>query len=163
MTEEPTLDPVSQSRAIMALGGMDATNNEVVRTLESFVSRDDLDRCRHAVEALAQLGPGANEAVPAIAKLFDEEPSNDVTDAFFRAMVATALGKFGTGGSAAIPALKKELSSRWGEVRSSAARALGLMGPAAKECVPELSHLVDDSDKTVRAAAAEALGRIQHH
>jgi HEAT repeat protein len=163
MTEEPTLDPVSQSRAIMALGGMDRTNNEVVQALESFVSRDDLDRCRQAVEALAQLGPGASEAVPAIAKLFDEGSSDDLTDGFFRAAVATALGKFGAAGAAAIPALRKELSISWGEVRSSAARALGLMGSAAKECVPELSRLVDDRDKTVRAAAAEALGRIHLH
>lgn len=86
-----------------------------------------------AVEALADVGPAARDAVPTLAKLI-KDPTGSVQ---WRAV--EALGW--TGSETAVPALLAALKENH---KDEAAQALMRLGPKAKAAVPELAKLVKD-------------------
>ncbi len=87
-------------------------------------SKDSIERQKAAV-ALAQLGPGAKDAVPALMKAL-EDPEEDV-----RRRIPYALGKIGPAAKTAVPALLARLKDESGEVRYWIALALGQIAPEA--------------------------------
>ncbi len=144
---------------------------------------DAWERERH-IRKLAEIGPAAAPAIPAlIAALKDE-------DWDVRSSAARALGNIGPAaasavpsliaalkdenrnvwdkavdalgniGPAAVPALIAALKDKDSDVRSSAARALGQIGPAAASAVPSLIAALKDKNSNVRYFAAGALGNI---
>src|SRR5260370_19868176 len=106
-----------------------------------------------AVEALAQLGPAAAKAVPALIEVLkDRDPQ-------VRVEATQALAAIGTG---AIGALVDALKESNKYVRMGAALTLGHLGTAAQTAVPALRTTLKDKDVRVRCHAAPALWRIDH-
>jgi HEAT repeat protein len=104
-----------------------------------------------AFHILAQLGPSAAEAAPALAAVVASgEPP-------FRQAAAEALARLGAAAAPAVPDLIRALSDWSPPARQWAARALAAVGPAAGHAVPTLLGLLADYDDGVREAAAEAL------
>ena len=105
-----------------------------------------------AAHALAEIGPQAVDAVPALLQaLMNEE------DAGLRQAVSDALGAIG---SEAVPALVQALADEDERVRNAAARALKDVGPQAVDAVPALIQALGDPDDDVGLAAASALGDV---
>jgi HEAT repeat protein len=119
-------------------------------------SSDPLER-RLASHALAQIGPAAREAVPALIKtLLDPE-------SFVRVWAAAALARVQPENPDAIPALVTGTHDGISFVRSLAAWHLGRLGPThpgIKSVVPELRELLNDNDASVRAEALVALENL---
>jgi HEAT repeat protein len=124
-----------------------------------------------AAAALGKLGPGAEPAVPALAKAVRNKNVG----------AAHALGKIGPAAKPAVPALRQALrdttTSVWVNfhvesdvgkferrqvaLAERAAEALAQIGPDAAAAVPELTRaLVRDVRLPVRAAAARALAAV---
>ncbi|MCI0458601.1 MAG: HEAT repeat domain-containing protein [Gemmataceae bacterium] len=104
-----------------------------------------------AAAALADLGPKAAGAVPALVEGLHALNEDVRLNA---ALALAAVGK------PAVPALVKALGSPENEVRFYAALALGQIGPAARESAPALVRVLADPDEDVRRKAAGALGEV---
>jgi HEAT repeat protein len=119
-------------------------------------SGDPLER-RLASHALAQIGPAAQDAVPALIKaLLDRE-------SFVRVWAAAALARVQRENPDAIPALVAGTRDGISFVRSLAAWHLGRLGPThpgIKSVVPDLRELLNDTDPSVRAEALVALENL---
>jgi HEAT repeat protein len=104
-----------------------------------------------AVEAAAEIGPAAQDAVPMIADLLWTESS---------LTAARALAKIGR---ASVPRLVQALREEGWYPRANAAWALGDIGPDARDAIPALEALAGDvdQDEEVSRAAAEALAKIR--
>jgi len=115
---------------------------------------DESVRVREAAaDALAEMGPQAVDAVPALIQaLRNEEEDSDLRQA-----ASDALGAIG---SEAVPVLVQALADEDERVRWAAARALEDMGPQAVEAIPALIQALRDGDEDVSWAAASALGDI---
>jgi HEAT repeat protein len=111
----------------------------------------------HAVQWLADIGPSAREAVPALVKALHDRNWAVATAA------AYALNRIDIdAGRQAVPDLVKELklgTDNW--VKDLPARVLGNMGPAAQEAVPTLMEAAQGSDLELRAGALKALIGIE--
>ena len=119
-------------------------------------SSDPLER-RLASHALAQIGPAAREAVPALIEtLLDRE-------SFVRVWAAAALARVQRENPNAIPALVAGTHDGISFVRSLAAWHLGRLDPTypgIKSVVPELRERLNDNDPSVRAEALVALENL---
>lgn len=105
---------------------------------------------------LGEIGPAAQDAVPALVQSLREErvgrplrtpPSS-----------ALALGRIGR---PAVLGLIAVLKNDYPEVRTSAVIALGFVGKAAQDAVPYLMPMLADKNLEVRQATALTLGSIQ--
>lgn len=109
-----------------------------------------------AITALANLGPEAEPAIPALLKELENwqpfRKDRQGNQALYR--TARALGAIG---SQAIPALSNALSAEKWPVRAGAARALGFAGEPARPLTPGLVKCLDDDRSEVREAALETL------
>ena len=119
-------------------------------------SGDPLER-RLASHALAQIGPAAPEAVPALIEaLLDPE-------SFVRVWAAAALARVQPENSDAIPALVAGTRDRISFVRSLAAWHLGRLGPThpgIESVAPQLRDLLSDNDPSVHAETLVALENL---
>jgi HEAT repeat protein len=119
-------------------------------------SSDPLER-RLASHALAEIGPAAREAVPALIEtLLDPE-------SFVRVGAAAALARVQPENPEAIRALVAGTHDGLHFVRSLAAWHLGRLDPThpgIKSVVPELHELLNDSDPSVRAEALVAMENL---
>jgi len=119
-------------------------------------SSDSLQR-RLAAHALAEIGPAAPEAVPALIEALLDPKS------FVRVWAAAALARVQPGNPDAIPALVAGTHDGMSFVRSLAAWHLGRLGsrhPRIESVVPELRKLLNDNDASVRAEALVALENL---
>ena len=100
-----------------------------------------------AAYALADIGPAARAAIPALiaALANDDLPASH------------ALGRIGP---VAVPALIAALGDENAKVRANAAFALAYMGAPASGAVPALIIALEDNDHLVQMEAALALGMI---
>ena len=119
-------------------------------------SSGSLER-RLAAHALAEIGPAAREAVPALIEALRDPES------FVRVWVAAALARVQPENPDAIPALVAGTRDGISFVRSLAAWHLGRLGPGhpgIESVVPELRELLNDSDPSVRVEALAALENL---
>jgi HEAT repeat protein len=77
----------------------------------------------HAAQALANLGPHAHEAVPALVEALKDE------DAILRTEAASALARIGPAAKPAVPALVEALKDDYGPAREAAAATLRALDP----------------------------------
>ena len=103
---------------------------------------------------LADMGPAAAEALPAVARVAGSSAG------LVRAQALTTLGQIGAISSASQAALEGGLQSQEERTRVAAADALGALGPLAACSVPALLGALGDPEPTVQAAAAASLGEV---
>jgi HEAT repeat protein len=107
-----------------------------------------------AANALAEMGPRASQAVPALLHA-QTKPGCEIE---IQAACRRALKAIDT---AAIPELLAALKSHRPKMRFQAAMALAKLGPEAASAVhPLIDVLTNDSDYSVRTSAATALGAV---
>ena len=111
---------------------------------------------KYACLVLADLGPDAAEAVPALVEKLKTEKRP-----VFRRDVIFALGQIGPAASPAAPALVEALDDPTTAIQLTAAYALGLIGPEAKAAVPALEKQLESPDAVLKTVSAWALGEDQ--
>jgi HEAT repeat protein len=146
---------LARKRAVdQILNAPDSANVDAL--VAQLSSRDASLRVR-AAKALADLGPAARAAGPAlVAALADTD--NDVRRAAIAAYRAVLPGtkpppEF-------VRAIATDLKDADATVRLIAARTLGRLGSAASAAAPDLDALRADIDADVRRAALDALARV---
>jgi HEAT repeat protein len=121
------------------------------------LKRSDALERRLAAHALAEIGPAAREAVPALIEALRDPES------FVRVWAAAALARVQPENPDAIPALVAGTCDGISFVRSLAAWHLGRLGPGhpgIESVVPELRELLNDDDPSVRAEALVAVENL---
>jgi HEAT repeat protein/S1-C subfamily serine protease len=157
------------------------------KLLADLRSADAEVRAR-AAQALGELGPDAQTAIPALFKALDDRDENVARQAARslraigaptpddldmlkgglhasrrkRGYAVEALGMMGPAARSAVSGLVKVLREDTNtELRQQAARCLGQIGSAATtEGVRALSRALEDSEAVVREAAADALSKF---
>jgi HEAT repeat protein len=133
---------------------------ELVEAVRKGPFRDE------AVEALVNIGAGAEVTVPILIDRFKKRGCQHLTGQgtfFYDAFVDKALARVG---EPAVPALLKILTGPDGDMRVCAAYALGEIGPAARAAVPSLIRAIEHADpkqeepEILVLYAIRALGRI---
>ncbi len=158
---------------------VDAQVDALIKKLRGARSRAAYD--------LAQLGPAARKAVPALIRSLDDA-SRDLSSGdehsvnalgaigpaavpdliralqhespFVRGRAAMALERIRPRPVDAIPALADALDHKERDVVRMVIRALGEMGPDAREAIPALVDKLKSKEKLVSAAAVQAMMRI---
>lgn len=111
---------------------------------------------RNAAEALAEIGPEARAAVPALVGVLRQR-GDYYLDPYFR-----ALGRIGPDASDAIPALKEILQDGNPGARLAAARALAKIDPReARVFLPVLTEFQKDSQPRFHLSASVALWELK--
>ena len=142
-------------KGLKALGA-DASN-AVPSLIEIYERGRSSSAGRAAANVLAEIGPSAKQAIPALVK------SATSTNSQVRAFAVYTLGRMALEPEVVDPVLIKSLHDPDREVRYNAAfglSALAFMGGDAKVAVPALVETLKDTYGTARAAAAMALGHI---
>src|SRR5262245_60515983 len=124
---------------------------EDVTDLVKQLKSEDPEARRSAAKALAEMGPQARDAVPALTETLKDK------DLFVRRFSAQALGAIGPEAKSAIPALVGALGESRKEMVVASARALGQLGP---DGIKSLADILKDRkrDLTLRRKATESLG-----
>ena len=108
-----------------------------------------------AAEALASIGPAADEATPALIRALADEVWA------VRWAAAMALRRIRKEEVKVVPVLVEALSNEEADIRETAAEILGNIGPAAGEATPALIRVSSkDENDEVRAMAVWALGQV---
>lgn len=123
------------------------------RALPVIIGALDNQKSRYwACVVLAELGPAAKSAAPALAKvLSDEDPEE-------RMQALIALGEIGPAAKEVVPQIAKSLQDKQGSVAYGAAFALGKIGD--KSANAALEKEVVDNDKFLAMISAWALAMI---
>jgi HEAT repeat protein len=139
-----------------------------IRVLQQHLegnTSEDKEACRHAAQALGEIGPAAAAAVPVLTQALTAR-SVEV-----RNFAVDALGRIGPAAAASVPAILKEVDLPKDHVnyvplaffRLLAARALGRIGPEARQAIPLLQATLQSDDVAYRVAAAVAMWKIARH
>jgi HEAT repeat protein len=120
---------------------------------------DDPGLNRFALEALEQMGPRAEVALPELIKRMTRAaPPGAPPSMGASPRLIAIVGGIGPPAKAAIPCLLKALRHEDAGVREAAAQALARIGQQPNEVVPALRRCLRDEDQLVRRRAANALG-----
>lgn len=126
---DPVLTDTKRRRSISALISIDDQLHFLLQDLKN----DDTSKRVSAICSVAEIGPKAAPAVPALMDAVED------IDWVVRVAAITALGEIGPGACEAVPVLIGALSRE--DVCVSAAIALGRIGPAASEAREPLTEL----------------------
>jgi len=141
--------------AVPPLAASNADQKSVAEWLGDLLDDDPKVRAL-AASGLGRKGDEAAVAVPALAKLLEDEAVVP------RANAACALGRIGPKASAAVPALVKAMEADpESAVRIRAAVALGAIGPDASEAIPALEKALKRENVRVHAPIAGSIWRIK--
>ncbi len=124
-------------------------------------SKSRIER-RKAADKLAEMGPRAAQAVPALIRTMQDDSDWDERYNQVRRAAARALGEIGYAARAANPALIEVLDSYDYKVRLEAVKALGKIGPKqSPDVIEALTGVLKDPDFDVRREAVVALGNFE--
>ena len=152
--------PGGGSDAVRALTGIAMRDGSIaiepaLPALQSALSADDRAMRIEAANLLATMGPLADEAIPALAALFERDPSPAV-----RQHAGLALARIAPASDAAVAASARALSDDDLEVRRAAAAILVQAREAAAPAAPALAAARADRDPLVRLFAAAIDGYL---
>jgi len=174
----------AQKAAARALAEIDLDAS--LSALVELLRAPDLPTRRRGAQTLAEIGPKAEAARPALLEALDDDdaevftgaasalaaigPGAAVVPALIRALegrrgwardsAACILGGLGIEAVAALPALVRVLAEGSPENRGSVLRAFSKIGPGAEAAVPAVIEALGDLDAEIRSAAANALAGI---
>lgn len=133
----------------------DNVTDDIVDALgRAAVRVKDAAACAACVTALADMGPAAASATPALARLLRHDQTT------VREAAATALAAIGPDARAAVAELVRTLADRDRLVAAASASALAAIGPDARAAVGPLAAALSAPDAMLRGTAARALGDI---
>jgi HEAT repeat protein len=135
--------------AARALASLRLGPDIMLPIMEKTLSGADETTARHALDAVAALGP---PAVPRLIEALKHER--------LRPQIAYILGQIGAPAAPAADSLAKLLTSHDAHTVTEAAMALGKIGPAASGAVPALAAALKNPDCPNPHALAYALGRM---
>jgi len=145
-------------RAEKGFGALGAEASNAVPALIGVYEQSGCPSGRHAAaNALVEIGPAADQAIPALIK------STTGTNSEVRAFALYTLGRIALQPGLVAPVLIRALGDTDREVRYQAAFGLSsfaFMGGDARPAVPALIETLQDSDAGTRCGAAQALGHI---
>jgi HEAT repeat protein len=124
--------------------------------LPVFLKRLESDGKAARFDAIAQFGPSAARAVPALVKMLDESDRYPET-------LLTALGRIGPASAPAVPRLRVVLTDPnrdRGRDRINVLACLGGIGPLARAALPDVVPLTRSTDPYIRTWAAYAAIRL---
>lgn len=161
-------DPDADVRVRSALSIWRIKHSTTPRTIdvliEALTCKSAATQAR-AVQALAEIGPPAKKATPALIVLLRTNREWKAIEAGITEHTAHALGKIRA--KEAVPALIEVLEGPEYSAYEDAVNALGMIGPDAKAAVPALRRILNDTRestpaaKAMRQAAAKALKKIR--
>jgi hypothetical protein len=108
-----------------------------------------------AARVLAQLGPEAREAIPALIVALHDPSSRVQVEAVM------ALGKIGPESSSAVPMLLKSFQAKDVILRVQSLFALGRIAPQNKEVRSTIANALTDSETLIRWRATNLCERLQ--
>ena len=142
-------DPAVRMRILLTMA---ALGKPVVPGLIEALQDDEA--AKYACLVLAEIGPDAADAVPALIQRLQVEKRPEVRQQIVMAFAAI-------GSPLAVPTLIDELNDPQAITRLAAAFALGRIGPpATKEAEAALSKCGQDSDPVLKVVSAWALAKI---
>lgn len=153
-------DPVVRLASAWALLQFDPKDPEYIKIavprLQFGLERPDPRVRIMAAETLAQIGPAAAAAVPALTKRVGEDQ-----DPLVRANCALALAQMGDASRTAVPALVQMLENEPAGGRRAIFFALGTLGPVAIDALPNLRKEALQGPLFDRTLAAWAVLKIR--
>ena len=140
---------------LYVMDAMAEEGKEVVEPLTKALEHEEA--CYWACLVLAEIGPDAADAVPALAKLLDNEKRLEV-----RREAILALAAIGPKAAPAVPELIAALDGEERINAGPAAYALGCIGQEAKAAEEKLKELADseDSSALLQTACLWALAKL---
>jgi HEAT repeat protein len=109
----------------------------------------------NAIQALGGIGKDAEDQVPALVKVVENDKDKDVA-----ATAIWNMGSIGKGSEKARKEVIKYLANEDARFRGEACHALGAIGPEAKEAVPQVRKLLKDKDEAVAVQAVRTIASI---
>ncbi len=165
-------DTSATALCVRALGVIgDGAEQQAIHDLIAAIPGTDDDRTRSAIVALAEFGPKAVEAVPALAEVIRSRadpshpgPSGFIWDSHAVSLAdvaATSLGRLGSDGNPRVITILTGLfDADDASLRYHAAFAVWNLGSKAKSAVPALVKALKSPDIRVRRWSSDALARI---
>jgi HEAT repeat protein len=168
-----TGDGQLRASVVAAIGSIPCQESAKILGKHLVADADYAVRCG-AAKSLSQLGPQAESAAPALAKVFKEmhdllskDVLPDVIDSGPPSLkhpaqildyhVGVALEKMG---ESAVPPLAPYLKDSNRDLRVQTLFMLGALGPKSRAAVPSIAALMEDPDPDVRYWAASTLSSI---
>ena len=139
----------------VALAQTDSTGRQRVENLVGKLENPEAGEQFQAVSDLADLGPLAKPAVPALVKTLK---SGD--DLALKHEILIALGRIGSPAAEAVPAIAGFLNNSSPVLQYEAVHALRKIGPDAKSALPQLAGLLKSDKPVVQVSAAWAVVAI---
>lgn len=146
--------PANNSAPVDSDGGVDTPAATGVADLVKQLAASEEAEQRAAVIALADMGPGAAEAVDALSELLKDD------DASVRAHSARALGEIGEAAKPAAEALAVAMADEDEDVRLMAVSALSKIKPGKDKVVALMLKAMADKDYDVVLRATHALSSV---
>ncbi len=148
----------ARSYAAIALGRIGKEAHSSVPTLGEVLDHKGtaLEVREAIIDVLAQFGPMAAPAVPALTKALTDGSLD------LRRRAAVTISKIGPEAKGALPTLREILMDKKTDtsLRCFVVRAVGSLGKEGKDAVPDLVKCMDDNNLEVRLAAIEELGQV---
>jgi HEAT repeat protein len=155
LDKDDDLLPIASAEALARLAPDDKELfAEALKTLEEGVANEDALVRANSLHALAELGPPAKSATPAIVKALHDAEREVVLTAL------DALTAIHPDDPKAIDALSGLAGDFDSELRVRACHVLGLIGAPAREAIPALKPVLQSADEAERTVAAWALVQI---
>lgn len=151
-------DYTIRSQAAFALYLLHAEDPGVIAALIHGVRRESFRECSTHILALAETGPAASNAVPALLKVLETAVRTNDWERTVRFYTVKALGAIGPPSSAAVPRLREFRNDPQSAMRVDAAVALWRITGQAEEALSTLTE--SKKSRFVSDRSLEALGRM---
>jgi HEAT repeat protein len=145
-------------QAAFALYRLHAQDAGVIAALIHAVRRESFRECSTHILALAETGPAASNAVPALLKVLETAVRTNDWERTVRFYTVKALGAIGPPSSAAVPKLRELRNDPQSAMRVDAAVALWRITGQAEEALFTLTE--SKKSQFVSDRSLEALGRM---